>query len=238
MSRLILVRHGQARAFEDDSDRLTEAGMEQALKLGQYFAARRLEFNEVYCGNMERQKRTMLLISNAYRDARIAWPSMRVVPGWNEYDSLSILKHLQPLLAARDQRFSELVDEANHNKRSPSANRHFQPMFEMLLQQWIAGSLEHAEVESWAAFRGRVETALRRILSSEGPSRTVLVVSSGGPIAAAVQCVLEAPPRMALELNWRMRNASITELLFTKGRVTLDLFNSVPHLDPDAVTYR
>ncbi len=238
MSRLILVRHGQARAFEEDSDRLTEKGMEQALRLGQYFVSRRLQFDEIYCGTLERQKRTLLLISNAYRDARLQWPSMRLLPGWNEYDSVGVLRHLQPALAARDAGFAQLAEAAREHRKTAEANRHFQPMFETLLQQWITGTLEHADVESWTAFRGRVETALRRIVTSEGPSRTVLVVSSGGPIATAVQTVLEAPPRMALELNWRMRNASITEFLFTKGRVTLDSFNAVPHLEQDYVTYR
>lgn len=238
MSRLILVRHGQARAFEDDSDRLTERGMEQALRLGQYFAARGMRFDEIYSGTLERQKRTLLLISNAYRDARLTWPTMRLIPGWNEYDSAGVLKHLQPLLAARNAGFAQLAQAAAEHRRTPEANRHFQPMFETLLNHWISGDLDHAEVESWASFRARVETALRRILNAEGPSRNILVVSSGGPIATAVQTVLEAPPRKALELNWRMRNASITEFLFTKGRVTLDLFNAVPHLEQDWITYR
>lgn len=238
MSRLILVRHGQARAFEDDSDRLSEKGMEQALRLGQYFAARGMRFDEIYAGTLERQKRTLLLLSNAYRDARMNWPSMRLSPAWNEYDSVGVLRHLQPMLAGRDAAFAQLVEAAKEHRKTAEANRYFQPMFEKLLQHWIAGDVEHAEVESWTAFRGRVETALRRILTAEGPSRTVLVVSSGGPIATVVQTVLEAPPRMALELNWRMRNASITELLFTKGRVTLDLFNAAPHLDGEWVTYR
>ena len=238
MSRLILVRHGQARAFEDDSDRLTERGMEQALKVGQYFASRRIRFDEVYSGTLERQKRTLLLVSNAYRDARLDWPTIRLIPGWNEYDSVGVLRHLRPLLAARDAGFAELVRAAEEHRQTAEANRYFQPMFEQLLQQWIAGGLEHPAVESWATFRGRVETALRRVLTAEGPSRTVLIVSSGGPIATVVQTVLEAPPRMALELNWRMRNASITEFLFTRGRVTLDQFNAVPHLEPELVTYR
>ncbi|MBL8176531.1 MAG: histidine phosphatase family protein [Bryobacterales bacterium] len=238
MSRLILVRHGQARAFEQDSDRLTERGMEQALRLGQYFAARGMRFDEVYSGTLERQKRTLLLISNAYRDARLPWPTIRLIPGWNEYDSAGVLRHLQPALAARDPAFAQLVHAAAAHRQTPDANRHFQPMFETLLNRWIAGGLEHPDVETWTSFRARVETALRRILNAEGPSRNVLVVTSGGPIATAVQTVLEAPPRMALELNWRMRNASITEFLFTKGRVTLDLFNAAPHLEQDFVTYR
>lgn len=238
MSRLTLVRHGQARAFEDDSDRLSEAGIEQALSLGQYFVSQRIEFQEVYSGSLERQKRTMLLISNAYRDARMPWPSMRMLPGWNEYDAPGVLTHLAPLLAARNSQFAALLEASNGQRHTADANRYFQRMFEPLLSAWMKGEVEHPEVESWVAFRARVESALRRILAAEGESRNILVVSSGGPIATAVQVLLESPPRMALELNWRMRNASITEFLFTQGRVTMDLFNSTGHLDRTKVTYR
>ena len=42
-----------------------------------------------------------------------------------------------------------------------------------------------------------------------------------------------------LELSWRLRNCSLTEFVFTRGRVTLDSFNAVPHLgDAARWTYR
>ena len=48
-----------------------------------------------------------------------------------------------------------------------------------------------------------------------------------------------APDRSALEMAWRLRNASLTEFVFTQNRFTLDSFNSVPHLaDPALWTYR
>jgi hypothetical protein len=41
---------------------------------------------------------------------------------------------------------------------------------------------------------------------------------------------------MAMELNWRIRNCSLTELIFTRSRVSLDVFNATPHLEE--VTFR
>ncbi len=42
-----------------------------------------------------------------------------------------------------------------------------------------------------------------------------------------------------MELNWRIRNCSLTEIVFTRDRVTLDSFNGIPHLDDPALwTYR
>ena len=71
-----------------------------------------------------------------------------------------------------------------------------------------------------------------------GSGRRVAVFTSGGVIGAAVRQALDAPDRMAMEVNWRMRNCSLTEFVFTKDRFTLDSFNALPHLeDPALWTY-
>jgi broad specificity phosphatase PhoE len=238
MSRLFLVRHGQARPFEDNSDQLSDLGIEQALRLGRYFAERKIVFHEVYCGSLERQRRTLLLISQGYWEAKLPWPSMRLNKAWNEYDATGVMQKVAPKLAEENVDFAALSEAARVHRTTSEANRYFQRMFEVLMTKWSAGELEHPEVESWAVFHTRVEAALQRILNAEGESRNVLVVSSGGPIATSVQVLMESPARMALEMNWRMRNASITEFLFSRGRKTLDLFNAVPHLDAASTTYR
>jgi hypothetical protein len=51
-----------------------------------------------------------------------------------------------------------------------------------------------------------------------------------------VQTVLQAPEAMAIEVNWRIRNCSLTEFLFTHDRISLDAFNATPHLKE--VTFR
>ena len=71
------------------------------------------------------------------------------------------------------------------------------------------------------------------------PGRRVVVFTSGGPIGFAVQHALQAPPRSFLDVNWRIRNCSVTEFLFDRSRFTLDSFNGVSHLDDAALrTYR
>jgi len=234
MSRLILIRHGQARAFEDHSDRLSGLGIEQARKLGVYLRGQSLAVDEVYTGSLERQVHTAQLIGEAYGEA---WPKPAVDARWNEYDATGVMRHIAPAFAKQDEAFARLAAAAEQHRRTAEANRHFQRMFEMLMNRWVAGELAHPDVECWSAFRERVELSLREILNGS-ERRNVVVVSSGGPIATAVQLVLEAPARHALELNWRMRNSSVTELLFTKGRVTLDQFNAVPHLDVAEISFR
>jgi broad specificity phosphatase PhoE len=69
----------------------------------------------------------------------------------------------------------------------------------------------------------------------------VLVVSSGGPIAAIVAAALRAPPESAVELNLRIRNSSVTEFAMSARRHQLVSFNALPHLDaqsdPGLTTY-
>lgn len=228
MSRLVLVRHGQARAFEDDSDRLSELGERQAQKLGDYFTARNLTWREAYCGTLVRQRATAERMGVLPRtDARL-----------NEYDATGVLNRIAPAMAANDPKFAALFETAAQQRHTPDANRHFQRMFEVLMTRWRNGEVDVAGVETWQAFQARVRDVLYEIVHAPGDSRTVLVVSSGGAIATAVQIALSAPPATALELNWRMRNTSITEFLFSRGRITLDLFNAVPHLEPHEITYR
>ena len=66
----------------------------------------------------------------------------------------------------------------------------------------------------------------------DGPrSRRVAVFTSGGPIGFAVSYAVNAPPRSFLDLNWRIRNSSITEFVFDRERLTLESFNGIPHLE-------
>jgi broad specificity phosphatase PhoE len=69
--------------------------------------------------------------------------------------------------------------------------------------------------------------------------RRVAAFTSGGPIGVAVQIALNAPDRAGLEVNWRVRNCSLTEFLFSGERLSLDSFNAIPHLeDPALRTFR
>ena len=80
---------------------------------------------------------------------------------------------------------------------------------------------------------------LRRLQESSARGRRIAAFTSGGFIGSAAQWALGAPDRTALELNWRLRNASLTEFLFTPERFTLDSFNVLPHLESaDLWTYR
>jgi broad specificity phosphatase PhoE len=239
MGTLTLVRHGQARTFEDGGGSLTPIGEEQARALGRYWIGQGELFHEVYSGTLERQHRTAEIVGQCFADAGLAWPQLQMIQDLNEYDGVGIIDKLAPALAERDGSFLELRAAFERNKNSPERNRHFQKMFEALTSVWLAGELEVDGVESWPAFSSRAGAALRRIISQPGSGRRIAVFTSGGVIGLAVQTALAAPQQMALTINWRVRNCSLTDLIFTRERLSLDSFNTTPHLNEPALrTFR
>ena len=239
MSQLVLVRHGQATLFAATYDRLSPLGEAQARRLGGYWVEHGVAFDAVYGGTLLRQTRTLEIVAEVYAEAGQPWPAPSLTPGLNEYDGDGILQHLLPRLRERDARLRALAETAERHADGPERYRHYQRLFEAVTGAWAAGAVEAAEVESWAAFHARVSQAWRGILRAEGGGRRVAAFTSGGPIAVAVQTAVRAPAAVALELNWRIRNAALTELVFSGDRVSLDTFNTVPHLpDPALWTYR
>lgn len=223
MSTLVLVRHGQARFGGADYDALSEHGQKQCELLRDYWAARGETFDEVWSGSLQRQRDSARILAEPAIDDR-----------WNEYGNDGILHHLAPALAETNNAFAELWHK---HQSAPKDQRAFQRMFEPLMLAWLDGQIAHAEVEPWSAFRHRVEAALKAIIEKPG-SRRVAVFTSGGPIGLAVATVLGASDQQALQLNWRVRNSSLTTLLFSPGRTSLDSFNATPHLGPVDETYR
>lgn len=237
MSQLILVRHGQAAAPTPGSDHLTDLGRQQAHKLGQYWLARDVRFDEVYCGPLQRQLDTERVVADVYRAAGRAWPEAQSLPGFGEYDAGALLGTLAPLLSAREPAFARLMREFREHAQAHDWNRYFQRMLEALMDRWVAGELDAGGVETFASFHARVAQARAEIFAREG-SRRVVVFTSGGPIGVCVQLALQAPKETAMRLNWRVKNGSLTEFAFSAGRPpALISFNVASYL-PDALLTR
>jgi broad specificity phosphatase PhoE len=237
MSVLLLVRHGQASFLSDDYDRLSLTGETQSRLLGQEWIRREEQLDEVYVGPRRRQQDTADAVGLEFRSRRRSWPEPVVMPELDEYDLGGVITQLAPALAKQDAQFRELF--ASSEQESTDRPARFQRMFEVLMTHWQAVSDPGDGVEPWPIFRERVRSCLASIRKRPGRGRRVATFTSGGFIGTAVALALGAPDRTALELNWRLRNASVTRLLFTADRMTLDEFNSITHLsDRELWTYR
>jgi len=239
MSSLILVRHGHARSFDQDSDQLSLTGEVQARALANYWIEQGQSFDEVYCGSLTRQRQTAEIVGRCFNEAGANWPHLQTTSELNEYDARGMINLLIPALAERDSGFRELVADFELKRNTPERNRSFQKMFEALTSVWQQQEFEVEGVESCSTFRTRVRAFLEGIISGEQSGRRIVGFTSGGVIGLFVQTVLGAPEVKMLDLNWRIRNCSLTEFIFSRDRLSLDYFNATPHLnEPSLITYR
>jgi broad specificity phosphatase PhoE len=222
---IYVVRHGQAAFGTDHYDRLTEIGFTQARFLGAYFARRKIRFDAVFTGTLRRQTETAQGIFEGHPELG-SRPSPETFAALDEYKPEAVMMALTgnfpaPALAAA--------------RRDPVVVReHFRVLREALLA-WAEDRTSPEGMPSWKAFQDGAVAALIAA-RQRFPDGHVLIVSSGGPIAAIVAGALNAPPASAVELNLRIRNSSLTEFASTPRRHHLVSFNGLPHLDtnPDS----
>jgi broad specificity phosphatase PhoE len=239
MGQIYLVRHGQASFGAADYDQLSPHGVEQSRILGAWFASCRQAFDAVTIGSLRRHRQTAEACLLAMPDAPPA-SGWRTDPGFDEYDHVEVLEKHAPQMrdpiAAKDA----LDAEANPRKA-------FQRMFAQAMERWMGGRHDADYRESWPQFRARCVAALRRIVEEAGASRSVVVFTSGGPIAAICQDVLGYPDARAADVNFSLANSSVTKLLYQSGRngasrVGLSYLNNFAHLEQtgqaQAITYR
>jgi broad specificity phosphatase PhoE len=239
MSVLTLIRHGQASFFADDYDQLTPLGEQQSRLLGEHWLRQGVQFDAIYAGPRSRQQRSAELAADAFRRSGKTSPEPVVLADLDEFDLHGVFHRIVPELGQKDPEFAALLDGYRQSTGEHDRLRAFQRMFEPLLVHWQSLPGGRAGFESWFEFRDRVERALQQIVQTGGSGRRIAVFTSGGFIGAAVRWVLAAPDRSALELAWRLRNASLTEFVYTQKRVSLESFNTVPHLpEPALWTYR
>ena len=139
----------------------------------------------------------------------------QVIAGLNEYDGVAVIRAIAP-----------------HPLERPTTPELYREHFRMLrdgLTQWMNGVISPHGMPCYDDFVAGVVGALDVIRKQH--TGNVLVVSSGGPISTAVGHLLGTSPETTIELNYRIRNSSVTEFTFTPKRHTVLTYNTLPHLD-------
>lgn len=234
MGQVYLVRHGQASFGAADYDQLSELGVEQSRLLGAWFAQCGLRFDRVVIGGLKRHRQTAAACLGAMPDAPPA-ETWLDDPQLEEYDHVEMLHRSRPELAER-------AAMARFLAASGDPRRTFQQLFEQAMARWMAGDFDHEYRESWPSFRGRCVGALQRVLADAGRAQRAVIFTSGGPIAAITQELLDLSDQRTAQLNWSLVNSAVTKLLHSGERVTLSTLNTYAHLEvtgrADTITYR
>lgn len=204
MGQIILVRHGQANSgalTEEDYDRLSDLGAQQATHLGNWMRSENIRADVVLRGSLRRHIATAdnmgAIGPDPVEDSRL-----------NEMDYLTLGRAL----------------EDAHGVPQPGPDGFMDHFIEVLLA-WKNAQIKGQE--TYDSFETRIAGVLDEA-SQQG--RTVVCVTSGGVIAMMIRHLLRldipAMARIALPIwNTSMHTIAVTD----KGSV-LTSYNEIPHL--------
>lgn len=228
MSDLVFVRHGQASFGADSYDKLSELGIQQVRLLAEHWQSIGERFDVLYCGQLQRQRETAAGLTGLGLDGEL-------VPiensDFNEYNGDPLIE-----MFLRDHASDHDIDPIPEFPIRDEKT--FREMFEHATAKWIRDELmpqDHdTEFEPWRDFQNRVYRAMDEIMEKHQRGSRVLISTSGGVIAMALQRVLGFPDQQVINTNWMVHNSSVTRMKYGNGKLTLMQFNSLPHLDrPD-----
>lgn len=216
MSRLILIRHGQASFGSQNYDQLSDLGKQQARWLGAYFAENCLQPTRIITGDMNRHLQTAEGLREGLGSKETLHAGPEQHSGWNEFDFQAVI---QAYLTIYPDKIPE-----------EKTARAFFPLLRASLKSWSDGALSASLPETWEDFRQRVHNALE--FSTEmADKQTVVVVSSGGAISMALKHIMGFDNTTMINLNLQTRNTGVSEIYFNERDRHLNCFNCVTHLD-------
>ena len=203
MSKIFLIRHGQASLGAENYDRLSEIGRQQAAALGEYFLNHQIKFDTIIHGQMSRQTETAQIMaqSKGYSGA------LDLDAGADEFDSDGLLEHYLPTLAKQSEQFHRKI---HSEQKWFTKGKDFELIFRALINLWQQD--KNCPFESWLKFRARVFNLLNRIRQSNGANKKIALVTSGGLISVALQSILGFDDHTFVDMNLTINNASISEI--------------------------
>ncbi len=228
MTTLYLLRHGQASFGQADYDRLSELGQQQAAILGEHLAQRRIELSACYSGQLQRQRVTGELALARMPAARTR---VQIDAAFDEYDADGVFRTYLPRVVEDQAEFAAVSRDLSRDRRQ------FQKVFAAVIQAWADDSAGGDGLESFPAFLERVAAGLNRLRERHGKHENIAVFTSGGVIAAAMRLVLGLNKQTMFDLNWRIANASLSEIHLRPHGLYLHGFNATAHLQAQGAKY-
>ncbi len=213
MGELVLVRHGQANSHaqdEDDYDKLSDLGHQQAAWLGDWLRAYEAPFDTVLMGSLIRHRETAEAMGQVGADPEV---DARL----NELDYFNLAQA-----------------HAAHTNQPPPTAETFVTHIREIMEAWHRAEIQGNE--SYAAFETRVAEVLALAAT---PGKRVLCVTSGGVIGMMVRHLLDLDPARMAHLLVPIKNSSLHRVAVLDQATILAGFNATPHLDmPDRLYAR
>ncbi len=237
MSKLILVRHGQASAFTDDYDRLSELGRRQGEMLGKWWMERGLEVGLVFSGPLKRQKGTAEIVRDTFRRNGLSFPDPVIMEELEEIDADRIMAYFNEYRIEYPE-LERLIKAFRVSDDPEEKARIFQEYFEQAMLLWVSGKVKSPGIESLSHLRSRVVKALERIMHGAGDKGNIVVFTSATPVSIMTGALLELDDRQTMEITFRLKNCSVTEFVLKERGPVLHSFNCTGYLRPEMLTIR
>lgn len=223
--------------MRDDYDQLSVLGYEQCRALGTHLARAGHPIGALVCGPLKRHQQSMHALCEGLSAAGVTPQTVADEPALDEYAALEVMQRVVPELVQADPQVAGWVEGMFTPGKPGMRNREL--LFQHVTRAWISGDIQVSGVETFSEFRTRVAEGLQRLMGAAQSGQTVLAMTSGGAIAAAVGRAFDLSDSNVFELSLVIRNASNTEFLFSGERFSLFALNLIPHLtDPAQITFR
>lgn len=220
MSSILLVRHGQASFGAKSYDYLSERGRSQAIEVGRWLKKHEAKFDGLLCGPRRRQYETADAITVTAGLENLSIEMCSELDEFGEGEEI--------FLAAE-----AMTGKSMFGPQAP-AREALIGYYVEAYKAWCRGEVEIPGRSSFIEFRRQIAQWLIGFTRANRTSgQHTLVISSAGVIAAVVCEALELGDEHWAALVAVMENASMTEILHSKGRIGLRYFNTIAHLSPE-----
>lgn len=220
MAALYLIRHGQASFGEPEYDELSSKGRQQSVMLGQSWH-NLPQPDKFYTGDLKRHKQTF----DAFNTELGSSSDVFFLSELNEFDHIDILLTANP----KWQTTQDIFKAFAHREDAKAA---LTDVFNQALSEWITDVYSPVYQENWHSFKTRCVSGLHKMVSQRTANEQhIFAFSSGGVIAATIQYLLSLSDEHTLQLMQQLRNTSVTKVLFSGDRISLDYYNNYRHLE-------
>ena len=237
MSKIFLIRHGQASFLEEEYDNLSGKGIEQSKALGNFFYENEVVFDKIFAGNLKRHQQTYKAYKEPFTNNGINLPEPIYLKELNEHQALEAFK-----LAFKEfvQTNSDAAKFYKEMKRKPNLRqKNYIKLFGLFFKEFVDGNypLNGHPVQSWSDFRMQTKIGINAILKNSNAGETIGVFTSGGTKSAIIGDCLELKEQKILELNMAIRNSSFSQMRLSKTKLHVLSLNEIPHLSKELITF-
>lgn len=260
MGVIYLVRHGQASFTEQNYDKLSAKGEEQAKILGKYWSELQktndslLENVQYYSGSLLRHEQTAECFLSALLSENFQEPSntnnLITHSGFNELDHVDILSCYNKNWRSFQHMCSSIKEAVNQNVNNnievdkESSIIAFQKEFTQAINRWTSGDYDNDYIESWQQFKSRCIASLYEVIEQTnvyqksnktetltGNTKKLIIFTSGGVIGVIVGYILGVEDAKSLKISQQLINSSVTKVTFNKAGFKLNYLNNYSHLE-------